>query len=204
MTASTPSPTQYELIRDGRQVHLAFLSPVDRADLITGFEGLSSQSRYLRFFSSMPDLPDFITDGLLRTDASNHVAIGARLVDRNDKVEPPIIGVARYFRSSESMNIAEPAIAVVDKYHHLGLGKLLLRRLSRFARINGVTHFRAPVLSENKRIKTILGSAAAEIVEQDGAVMIYDVDIRKSAPAPRGVLTRLLSVMLDTDSVKTP
>jgi GNAT superfamily N-acetyltransferase len=204
MPEINPSPTQYEVIRDGRLVHLAFIGPGDRADLLTGFEGLSSQSRYLRFFSSMPELPDFITNGLLRTDASNHVAIGARLVDTNGKVEPPIIGVARYFRSSDSMSIAEPAIAVVDEYHHMGLGKLLLRRLSRIARLNGVTHFRAPVLSENKQIKAILRSASAEIVEQDGAVMTYDVDIRKSAKAPRGVLTRLLSVMLDTNNVKTP
>lgn len=204
MPETNPSPTQYELIRDGSQVHLALIGPGDRADLLTGFEGLSPQSRYLRFFSAMPNLPDFITDGLLRTDASNHVAIGARLVDKSGKVEPPIIGVARYFRSSDSKNIAEPAIAVADKYHHMGLGKLLLRRLSRIARINGVTHFRAPVLNENQRIKSILRSASAEIVEQDGAVMTYDVDIRKSARAPRGVLTRLLSIMLDTGSVKTP
>ena len=102
MPETNPSPTQYELIRDGRQVQLAFIGPGDRADLLTGFEGLSPKSRYLRFFSSMPELPDLITNGLLRTDSSNHVAIGARLVNGSGKVEPPIIGVARYFRSSDS------------------------------------------------------------------------------------------------------
>ena len=58
-----------------------FLGPSDRADLLAGFEGLSARSRYLRFFSSMPSLPDFITDGLLSTDPLHHVAFGARLTD---------------------------------------------------------------------------------------------------------------------------
>ncbi len=204
MPTQEPLPTIYDRIADGRQVQLDFIGPPDRADLLTGFEGLSPQSRYLRFFSAMPNLPDFIADGLLRTDQSNHVAIGARLVDAAGKTLPPIVGVARYFRSCESLDVAEPAIAVVDELHHLGLGKLLLRRLSRTARANGVTHFRAPVLNDNRKIKSLLRSAKAEIVEQDGAVMIYDVDIRKSARPPRGVLARLLAVMLDKDDVRTP
>ena len=101
------------------------------------------------------------------------------------------------------MYVAEPAIAVVDELHGLGLGKLLLRRLSAAARANGVTHFRAHVLDENRRIKSLLQAANAEIVEQDGEVLIYDVDIRKSARPPRGVLARLLAAMLDSDTSKT-
>lgn len=204
MPTSQLSPSDDNRIADGSRVQLDFIGPQDRADLLTGFEALSPQSRYLRFFSAMPSLPDFIADGLLRTDQANHVAIGARLVDAAGNTAPPIVGVARYYRSSESQYVAEPAIAVVDKLHHLGLGKLLLKKLSSTARANGVTHFRAPVLNDNKKIKSLLRSAKAEIVEQDGAVMIYDVDIRKSARPPRGVLARLLSVMLDTDDVKTP
>jgi GNAT superfamily N-acetyltransferase len=193
-------PDSYKVrIADGRKVQLDFISPSDRVDLLAGFEDLSPRSRYLRFFSSMPCLPDFITDGLLKTDSSNHVAIGARLIDTAGNRTMPIVGVARYFRSAESPHVAEPAIAVVDKLHGLGLGKLLLRRLSWTARANGVTHFRAHVLGDNRRIKSLLRTANAEIVEQDGAVLIYDVDIRKSARPRRGVLARLLAVMLGVD-----
>ena len=149
----------------------------------------------------MPRLHDFILDGLLNTDPPHHVAFGARLVDAVTEARlPQIVGVARYFRASESMTVAEPAIAVVDELHGLGLGKLLLRKLSSTARANGVTHFRAHVLDENRRIKSLLKAAHAEIVEQDGAVLIYDVDIRQSAKRPRGVLTRILGAMLHSDT----
>jgi GNAT superfamily N-acetyltransferase len=183
-------------------VQFDLIGPSDRVDLLAGFEGLSPRSRYLRFLTSMPELPDFILDGLLKTGPPHHVAIGARMLDSTGARMSPIVGVARYFRSPESIHVAEPAIAVVDELHGLGLGKLLLRRLSATARANGVTHFRAHVLDENRRIKRLLHAAGAEIVEQDDAVLIYDVDIRRTARPTGGVLARLLAAMLDTS--KTP
>ncbi len=186
-------PCEYDL-PDGRRVEIDYLDASDRADLVAGFEGLSPRSRYLRFFSAMPELPDFIATGLLATDQQNHVAIGARLIDEHG-LQSPIIGVARYYRSDESDKVAEPAIAVADDLHHLGLGKRLLRRLSAIARANGVTHFRAQTLDSNSRMRRMLREADAEFVEQDGEVLTYQLDIRKSAHTPRGVLARLLTVM---------
>lgn len=188
---------------DGRPVQIDFVGPADRADLLTGFEGLSGRSRYLRFFTAMPSLPEFIIDGLLNTDRSSHLALGARLLDADGIRLAPIVGVARYFRSGDSELVAEPAIAVIDALHGQGLGKLLLRRLSKAARANGVTHFRAQVLGDNRQIKSLLSAAKAEIAEQEGGVLTYDVDIRRSARRPRGVLARLLAVMLDSSSTKT-
>lgn len=185
-------------LHDGREVRFDFLGPADRSDLLAGFEGLSSRSRYLRFFSAMPSLPDFIVDGLLSTDASNHVAIGARLLSADGEPAAPIVGVARYFRTPGAPYVAEPAVAVVDNLHTLGLGKLLLRRLSRTARANGISHFRSHVLSENERMRSLLAAAGAEVVEYGDSTMIYDVDIRRSARPPRGVLARLLEAMLQS------
>lgn len=193
--ATSPTlPCRYEL-PDGRQVELDFLTAGDRADLIDGFQGLSRRSRYLRFFSAMPELPDFIADGLLNTDRANHVAICARLIDADGHRLRPVIGVARYFRAADSEHVAEPAIAVVDDLHGLGLGKRLLRRLSAVARANGVTHFRAQTLDSNRTMRRMLIDANAQFVEQDNDVLTYEIDIRKSANAPRGVLARLLAVM---------
>lgn len=199
--ATRPSlPCRYRL-RDGRQVQLDFLGPDDRADLLAGFQGLSPKSRYLRFFSAMPELPRFIADGLLRTDRLNHVAIGARLVDGAGRRLPPVVGVARYFRTAGADTVAEPAIAVVDDLHGMGVARRLLRRLSAVARSNGVTHFRAQVLDSNRRMKQLLGDARASFVEEDDGVLTYQIDIRRSAPAPRGVLARLLAAMLSAGRV---
>ncbi len=194
-TGETPTlPCRYEL-PDGRQLELNFLGPLDRDDLLAGFAGLSTRSRYLRFFSAMPELPDFMTNGLLNTDGKNHVAICARLVNTEGTRLPPIVGVARYFRASAANHMAEPAIAVVDDLHGLGLAKRLLRRLSAVARSNGITHFRAQVLYSNSRMHKILIGAGAQFEDDDGEVLTYSIDIRKSVDAPRGVLARLLAAM---------
>ena len=198
--ATAALPCQYRL-PDGRRVELDYLAARDRADLIAGFEGLSRRSRYLRFFSAMPELPDFIADGLLKTDRTNHVAICARLLDADGHRLHPVVGVARYFRTAESEHSAEPAIAVVDDLHGLGLGKRLLRRLSAIARANGVTHFRAQTLDSNRRIRRLLADANAAFVEQDAELLTYEIDIRKTTNAPRGMLARLLTVMQGPRSV---
>lgn len=173
---------------------LSFLGPADRADLLRGFEALSPRSRYLRFFSRMPTLPDFIVDGLLNTDGSDHVAIGARLIDANGAVEPAVVGVARYFRAEPGAPVAEPAVAVVDRLHGLGLGRLLLRRLTEVARAQGISHYRAHALADNTRIRRILQASRGTIVEQDGPLLIYDIDIRPGA-ARRDRLRRLLGAL---------
>lgn len=193
--AAHPSlPCRYQL-DDGREFEVDYLQAGDRNDLLAGFAGLSAQSRYLRFFSAMPELPDFIADGLLKTDRINHVALGARLLDDSGNPIPSIIGVARYFRSAEALSVAEPAIAVVDDLHGHGIAKHLLRRLSAIARANGITHFRAQVLGDNRRMRAMLLEANATFVEQDDDVLTYQIDIRRQARAPRGVLARLLAVM---------
>ena len=52
----------------------------------------------------------------------------------------------------------------------------------------------------NPRIRRILLSAHGKIVDRDGPVLIYDVDIRQRAGQrkQRGVLARLLKAMLAT------
>ena len=178
-TASVPGDWSrtVEALADGTHVRLSLIGPSDKHDLLTGMAGLSRQSRYLRFFSYMPTLPKPILDGLLNTDAHNHVAIGARVVGADNHVREPIVGVARYYRAEDSEQVAEPAVAVIDTLHGYGLGKLLLRTLSRYARTQGITHFRAHTLMDNSRVRQMLLAARGKIVDRDGPVLVYDVDI---------------------------
>jgi GNAT superfamily N-acetyltransferase len=164
---------------DGRRVQLSLLGGADRADLMAGFTGLSKRSRYLRFFSAMVELPAGIVDGLVSTDGRNHVAIGARLLDANDRVEAPVVGVARYFRTMPGCDVAEPAVAVIDALHGQGLGLLLLRAIGRHARRSGIGRFRAHALADNERIRKILAAAHGVLVERDGPVVVYDVALSR-------------------------
>jgi GNAT superfamily N-acetyltransferase len=182
-------------LRNGGRVRLDLLGPLDRADLLAGFAGLSRRSRYLRFFSAMGELPTRILDGLLNTDPYQHVAIGARLVDANDRVEAPIVGVARYFKTDGTTDTAEPAVAVIDALHGRGLGRLLLRAITAHARANGIKRFRAHALADNARIRQILLASQGVLVERDGPVVVYVVVIRAREVAPGGRLARLLQAI---------
>src|SRR4030095_11504548 len=139
---------------DGTFVKLALLGPADRADFLAGYELLSRRSRYLRFFSAMPELPEQIIDGLLDTDPENHVAIGARVVDPDAIIAPEIIGVARYSRRWASDRSAEPSVVVADDLQGHGLGRLLLRMITRYARAHGVTKFRPHTLAGARGVRT--------------------------------------------------
>src|SRR5262245_31076942 len=183
-------------LRDGGRVRLDLLGAGDRADLLAGFAGLSRRSRYLRFFSAMGELPTRILDGLLNTDRYQHVAIGARIVTADDRVEAPIVGVARYFRTDGAAGIAEPAIAVVDALHGRGLGRVLLRAITAHGRANGIERFRAHALSDNTRIRQILHASHGVLVERDGPIVVYDIDIRAREVAPGKQLARLLQAIL--------
>jgi GNAT superfamily N-acetyltransferase len=183
-------------LRDGGRVRLDLLGRDDRADLLAGFAGLSRRSRYLRFFSAMGELPTRILDGLLNTDPYQHVAIAARIVDANDRVEAPVVGVARYFRTEGAADIAEPAVAVIDALHGHGLGRVLLRAITAHARANGITSFRAHALADNTRIRQILQASRGVLVERDGPVVVYDIDIRAREVAPGARLARWLQAIL--------
>ncbi len=166
-------------LADGTPVRLDLIGPRDRDDLVAGFSGLSRQSRYLRFFSAMPQLAGPLLDNLLNTDGERHAAVGARLIEPDGRIAAPIVGVARYFRAIDpELDTAEPAVAVIDRLQGHGLGGLLLKALTRHARARGITKMRAHALADNDRIRQILARSHAVLVERDGSVMVYDVDIR--------------------------
>jgi GNAT superfamily N-acetyltransferase len=190
-------------LADGTRVRLDLIGPRDRNDLVAGFTGLSRRSRYLRFFSAMPNLPGPLLDSLLNTDADHHVAIGARLLDADGRAAAPIIGVARYFRVDDGApHTVEPAVAVVDSLHGRGLGRLLLKAMTRHARSRGITKMRAHALADNARIRQILAASRAVLVERDGPVMVYDVDIRSRKR--RDSLVELGMMYRETNGAASP
>jgi hypothetical protein len=67
-TRTDPTFAPVATLADGTRIRLELIGPADRADLLSGFEGLSRRSRYLRFFSAMPTLSAHLVDSLLNTD----------------------------------------------------------------------------------------------------------------------------------------
>src|SRR5262249_16182755 len=100
-------------LADGTRVRLRLLRPRDRDKLVAGFNKLSPESRYRRFFTAMPKLPEKVLRRLLDTDGWNHVAIGAETVT-DEPSESEGVGIARFIRLKNESSVAEAAVTVVD------------------------------------------------------------------------------------------
>ena len=122
-----PDYEERATLRDGTPIVVRTVRPDDKELLRRGFHKLSPESRYLRFFTAMPRLPDRMLDRLVATDGWKHVAIGAEVAtDDPDGAEG--LGVARFIRLDDTPDVAEVAVAVVDGKQRLGLGCAQLER----------------------------------------------------------------------------
>ncbi len=164
-------------------VRIRAIEPSDKRSLANGFERLSPQSRYRRFFSHKNTLTAEELQRLTEFDGNEHFALGAfELSPGGD--EGDAIGVARFFRLPEDAETAELAIAVTDDRQGRGIGRLLLQRLLAVARERGVKHIRCHVLTENERMRrlaeSVLGKAAS--LRREGEILIADFAIPESVP----------------------
>ena len=186
---STAATTEHRL-RDGTRVRLRPIGPADRARLAAGFEKLSRESRYHRFFTAMPQLPDKILDRLVATDGWKHVAIGAEVAS-DDPALAEGLGVARFIRLDDAPDVAEVAVAVIDEKQGLGLGTLLLKALVQAARAQGIRRFRAITQSENAAARALVAELTDEVtVRHEDGGLVYEIDLPEEFE--KSVLGRLL------------
>ena len=196
MTSRAPDPPvvndphlpKEHRLRDGTRVRLRLIGPGDREALRRGFEHLSPESRYRRFFTAMPKLPETVLDRLCATDGWNHIAIGAERVSDEPAADgdggdgeaplPDGVGVARFVRLADRPDVAEAAVVVVDELQGRGLGSILLRALTTAARLRGVAHFRAEVLPQNQPMRDLLQRFdPLAPIEREAQVLVYDLEL---------------------------
>jgi RimJ/RimL family protein N-acetyltransferase len=149
------SPMRICELRDGTKVCLRSIGPEDREEFLLGFEHLSPQSRYLRFFAPLLEMPARLVDQLLDTDDHRHIAIAAERFGPGDRL-PGFLGVARLIRDANEPACADIAVAVIDEFQRRGLGRCLLDELSRSGQRLGLRRFRADILPENHAAKELL------------------------------------------------
>ncbi|HWO62261.1 MAG TPA: GNAT family N-acetyltransferase [Umezawaea sp.] len=127
------------------------------------FDGLSDQSRYLRFHAPMPRLTKAFRDRLVDLDGHDHAAVVAEALG-----EP--IGISRLVRTGEGA--AEVAVAVVDRWHRRGVGRMLLTEIGALAGGLGYLELHGDVLPENTPMVRLVHSAlpGARTVHVDGVV----------------------------------
>jgi GNAT superfamily N-acetyltransferase len=166
---------EHVTLRDGTDVVLRLVTPDDKALLRAGFERLSPESRYARFFVPKSRLTDEELEYFCNVDQNKHFALGAlRAVDGAG------LGIARFIRLADH-EVAEAAIAVADEAQGQGLGRLLFERLVRAARERNITRFRCEVLGINTSMKQLVDAIAPEHkTEVDSGVMSIDFDLSQA------------------------
>jgi RimJ/RimL family protein N-acetyltransferase len=129
--------------RDGAELAIRPIGADDKRLLAEGFERLSPQSRYRRFFRPLDRLSERDLAYLTEIDHSDHEALVAI-----DPQSGELVGVARYVRGVEPQ-LAEVSVVVGDPWQRRGVATALLERLIERAREAQITHFVALVLDEN-------------------------------------------------------
>lgn len=145
---------------DGTTVIVRPVGPADADLLVRGFERLSDDSRYSRFFSPTPELDVELVRRFTDPDQVDHLALGALLPD---DVEPEGVAVARAFRSPAQRDEAEFAVAVVDEWHGHGIGSLLVDRLGVACLAASIRTLTAEILTTNLAMLSIVRARDGEI-----------------------------------------
>jgi GNAT superfamily N-acetyltransferase len=155
------------------------LRPDDKERLRRGFERLSPESRYLRFFAAKQALTDAELRYLTEVDGTTHVAIGAARLEP-DGSEGDGLGVARFIQLADEPGTAEAAVVVVDEVHGKGLGTLLFDQLVAAAVARGVARFRCDVLGENAAMMEMIEKIAPDrtmSVESGVVSIVFDLPV---------------------------
>jgi acyl-CoA synthetase (NDP forming)/RimJ/RimL family protein N-acetyltransferase len=156
---------------DGGTVHLRPIRPQDADALVAFHGGLSQRTRYLRYFSAYPRIPERDLYRFTHVDHRWRVAFVAELAGQ-------IIAVGRYERIGET-DQAEVAFVVADEHQGRGIGSVLLEHLAAAARESGIRRFHAVVLAENTGMIRVFRDAGYETtrhVEYGEVTLEFDVD----------------------------
>ena len=159
-------------LSDGAQFHIRPIRAADEPGLLALFHRLSSRSRYQRFFSPMPRLPQRWLHQLANVDYRERLALVA---ERPSGAALELVGVARY-EPAGMPDSCEIALVVEDRWQARGLGTILLDELLRAAEARGVTRFRAFVLADNVRMLTLLarlGTVIARSMEEGVVTLLF-------------------------------
>lgn len=140
---------------DGTRLLLRPIVPGDKDALREGFERLSPESRYRRFFTPVNHLTTGMLKALTEVDYDNQFAWVA-LACEDDRTH--LVGVARYVRLADPA-AAEVAVAVIDPYQGKGIGTLLLDALMLEALRAGISRFEGEVLADNEPMRAVLTGA---------------------------------------------
>ena len=130
------------LLSDGSAVHLRQIRPDDAGAIVEFHSRMSDRTRYLRYFSPYPRIPERDLQRFVNVDHRDREAFVVVSAWR-------IMAVGRYERLGPGSPDAEVAFVVEDAHQGRGIGSVLLEHLAEAAQQQGITRFVAEVLPQN-------------------------------------------------------
>ncbi|GLY21300.1 bifunctional GNAT family N-acetyltransferase/acetate--CoA ligase family protein [Micromonospora sp. NBRC 101691] len=162
---STVEPPVDVLLSDGTTVQLRPIHPDDAPGIVAMHSRFSERTRYLRYFSPYPRIPERDLHRFVYVDHHDREAFVVLAGDR-------IVAVGRYERLGPGSPDAEVAFVVEDAYQGRGIGSVLLEHLADAARRAGITSFVAEVLPANGAMLRVFADFGYQVQRQfaDGVV----------------------------------
>ena len=158
------------------------IEPGDKPGLAAAVDQSSDEAIYRRFLNPHGRLTAAELRYLTEVDHRDHEALLAI-----DPVSSESVGVARYVRDPKQRDSAEIAVAVLERWQGLGVGKALVHRLADRARDEGITQFTALMLADNGAMRRVLADLGATRPLSSGAGAIeLAVDLHVNPPATAG------------------
>jgi len=168
------------ILDSGTHICLRRIRHSDIERIEDGINQMSDQSRYLRFFSGSKTMPPAVVERLASVDGTHHLAWGVIHMDEPDH---PAIAAAHVFRTSQSSDTGEFAIAVLDQYHGQGIARLLMTTIFLDCYCEGFRQLQIDILRNNKKASGLVRSVGATPCAQEGPVAQYGLVIRDAISA---------------------
>src|SRR5690242_12817865 len=197
MTAASQS--QLVTLRSGDVVRIRQVRPDDAPALVRAYANLGEQSRYRRFFTVMPELPEATLKAAVEVDRTDHEALVAVPL-----LSTEIVGECRFIRLPDQPDTAEVGVTVVDAWQGRGLGSALLARLSERALESGIEYFTAEVLAENRTMLALLPSLGRVETESHGPVVTASVELAEPSRQPSPDFLDLLTAAARGEIMSLP
>ncbi len=138
-------------LRDGRWYTIRPIRAEDAERLQRFVRGLSEQSRYFRFISTLNELTPRMLARYTQIDYDRELALIASIGPGSADAEggdETILGVVRYLLNPDR-ETCEFAIAIADRFHGQGLGTTLMQSIIAAARDKGLKRIEGFVLAIN-------------------------------------------------------
>jgi acetyltransferase len=181
MTDTADYPTELEgdvMLPNGCVVRIRPLRRCEEAPVRALYDRLSPRTRYLRFFSMMPTLPDYMLRMLACVDYRRRLAL---IAEHDGESGREIVGLASFGVRDDGN--ADVGLVVRDDWQQQRLGTELAGRLLQAAEARGFHHFIASVRWDNVAIRTLLTEVGVVVSKTMSGEIVEIAFVRRRTPS---------------------